>query len=207
MTQSTSIKGRDLRRCYAVWQAGPLAGREHGNHRWGNGQCMWCGQDRYARVREKHRAGEPRSYFLLIKHQDETTSGRPISAHKAATALLEAGMWPLLEHTRNKRLAEAGDYVAIYLAGTGQHDVVATARIADKVPWDRELAKRYPLALRGIPSNCLLLDEVQMLRTPIHLPDRAASLSFVTAGARRWGTSLMGGMRSIREADFQLLTT
>lgn len=145
-------------------------------------------------------------HFLLMKRDGIGSDGRSLSARAAALKLLDAGVWPLWEHTRNRLAFSVGNKVAIYLSGLGQGLVVATAEVVAIVPWDRATARSYPLVLDGTPFTVLRLGKVRVLEEPVHVRGRLDRLSFVRPGAVKWGVAFMGGTRPLTEGDFQALT-
>lgn len=146
-------------------------------------------------------------HFLLIKQADYSVDGDKINAHAAARMLLDAGRWPLWTHTPCKRQVQAGDRLAVYLSGQGNRTVVATATVKEKLPWKSAMMRTYPLGLGGIPEFVLILSDVSDLKTPVRIADCLDALSFIDPAQPKWGVRLMGGMRSLTDADFRLLTT
>lgn len=145
-------------------------------------------------------------HFLLIKQADHTPAGDSLNALQAAKALLRAGVWPLWIRTPCKLLVQAGDRVAIYLAGANNQAVVATATVREKKPWASSMLRAYPLSLSGVPEQVLMLADVVELETPVRIADRIDRLGFIGPNKAKWGVRLMGGMRSISADDFRLLT-
>jgi hypothetical protein len=148
------------------------------------------------------RAG--RQHFLLIKREDVSRSGEPLTAHEAADRLLTAGVWPLWAHTRCRNLVAAGDLVAIYLTGARNGHVVAAADVVEKLPWTATLARTYPLILSGTPQVALRLGCIRRLTVAVPIAPVRHQLSFIGSGPK-WGVALMGGMRKVSETDFQIL--
>lgn len=146
------------------------------------------------------------NHYLLIKREGVDSSGRPLSALESATALLKVGMWPLWEHTRNRRAINTGNRVAVYLSGEGGSRVIATATVEKVGPWDRATASSYPLTLDGTPFAVLHLSEVLYLKKPVEVRASLDRLSFVKHGARKWGVAFMGGARAMNASDFMALT-
>ncbi|AVQ00278.1 hypothetical protein C7S18_23565 (plasmid) [Ahniella affigens] len=144
-------------------------------------------------------------HFVLIKQPDFLAGGGHLSALEAARQLLDAGMWPLWSRTPCKNLVREGDRVAIYLSGTRNQCVVATAAVQFKQPWSPPFARRYPLALSGTPCQVLVLEGVTWLRKPILVRRRAARLSFMDTP--KWGANFMGGMRRLSQEDFEAMTS
>lgn len=144
-------------------------------------------------------------HFLLMKRDSLSRNGTALSAHEAATALLDAGVWPLWEHTRNRKVIQAGAEVAVYLAG-GNHLVVATAKVASNVPWSTALARTYPLMLDGVPFAALQLRDVRKLPTPRDVKLLRNELSFLRSVGPKWGVAFMGGTRAVSVDDFAVLT-
>lgn len=151
--------------------------------------------------------GTAAQHFLLIKQGDHTPDGVRLNALQAAKALLGAGVWPLWTRTPCKLLVKAGDRVAIYLAGTNNQAVVATATVREKKLWTASMLRAYPLCLSGVPEQVLMLGDVVELKAPVRIADHLDRLDFIGANKAKWGVRLMGGMRSISVDDFQLLTS
>lgn len=143
-------------------------------------------------------------HYILIKREGPDARGRMLSAAQSADQLLSAGVWPLWEHTRNRKAIAAGDHLAIYLAGASQ--VVATAAVAAVSSWNATLRNSYPLQLDGTPVAVLRLADVQRLVVPVDVKARLARLSFVPPGSRKWGVAFMGGSRAVGAADFAAMT-
>ncbi len=148
-----------------------------------------------------------RTHFVLIKREGLARDGRALSALDSAMALLGVGLWPLWEHTRNRKSIRAGAKLAVYLAGQGGQ-VVATAGARDVTPWSAGLAKRYPLVLDGTPEAAIHLKDVRMLSMPVQVRSRIGELSFLAGrNTSKWGVAFMGGTRAVCEQDFRVLTT
>jgi len=145
-------------------------------------------------------------HFLLIKQADYMPDGVRLNALQAAKALLGAGVWPLWTRTPCKLLVQAGDRVAIYLAGTNNQAVVATATVKEKKLWTSSMLRTYPLCLSGVPEQVLMLGDVVELRIPVRIADHLDRLGFIGSNKAKWGVRLMGGMRSVSVDDFHLLT-
>ncbi len=148
-----------------------------------------------------------RTHFVLIKREGLARDGRALSALESAKALVDGGVWPLWEHTRNRKSIGAGAKLAVYLAGHGGK-VIATACARDVTPWSASLARRYPLVLDGVPGAAIHLQDVRMLPTPVQVRSRIGELSFLVGrNASKWGVAFMGGTRAVSEQDFRVLTT
>jgi len=147
---------------------------------------------------------EGAKHYLLIKRGSPDASGRELSALRSAECLLGCGIWPLWEHTRNRKAIKAGDQVGVYLAGSSQ--VVATANVRAVEHWTTELRRRYPLMLDGTPHAVVMLSDVKMLDPPIDVRSRLDRLSFIKPGVAKWGVAFMGGTRATSAADFSALT-
>lgn len=145
-------------------------------------------------------------HFLLMKRDSLSRDGKALSAHEAAMALLTAGVWPLWEHTRNRKVIQAGAEVAIYLAGAN-HLVVATAKVTSNVPWSTAHARAYPLVLDGTPFAVLQLGDVRTLPAPRDVKLLRSELSFLRSVGPKWGVAFMGGTRSVSAQDFAVLTS
>lgn len=147
-----------------------------------------------------------KQHYLLIKREGFRTDGKALTAHQSALALLEAGIWPLWEHTRNRRAMKAGDEVAIYLSGRGNQVVIASAIVTEIGPWEGSIARRYPLLLDGTPFAVLHLSKKHVFQRPIKVAAKLNSLSFVKKDDPKWGVAFMGGTRALSSADFDVLT-
>lgn len=149
-----------------------------------------------------------RSHFILIKHPSETTSGRILSATDASMALLDWGFWPLFEKTRCRLMVQPGNSVLIYTAGqcSDAHQVIASAQVAEVLQWNRRLSASSPILLEGIPVSALSLINIQRFAQPVVFTDYLDILSFIPTNRQKWGVAMMGGMRSITQADYQTLT-
>ena len=146
-------------------------------------------------------------HFLLVKQADLNSTGAPLTARASALILLDQGIWPLWTNTRCRLQVQAGDQVAIYLAGTGNQVVIAAATVANKTPWKASMLARYPLSLGGAPVMVLHLANVHRFDRPVPIHQHLPHLSFVGTNPKKWGVGLMGGMRSVNPGDFKLLTT
>jgi hypothetical protein len=152
-------------------------------------------------------ADKKTSFYLLTKREGFDAGGRMRSARQCALMLLDAGIWPLWMGTRNRRIVSTGDQVAIYLAGAGGSEVIATAEIAEIQPWDRKIAAQYPLLLDGTPVTVLKLRAAHILSPSVQVRRCLSTLSFIKPGATKWGVAFMGGCRALHAADFAILTT
>lgn len=144
--------------------------------------------------------------FLLIKKNGYTADGRSLSARESALALLDVGLWPLWEHTRNRKAIQSGSKVAVYLSGTGNQTVIASATVVAVKAWDRDTAKRYPLELDGTPFAVLHLGKVKVFKKAVSIKPKLSLLSFINSESPKWGVAFMGGTRSVNTQDFELLT-
>lgn len=147
------------------------------------------------------------NHYLLTKREGFNAGGRMISARQCATALLDVGVWPLWEHTRNRAAIRAGDQVAIYLAGDGSSQIMATAEVLKVGQWDRKMAATYPLMLDGTPVSVLHLHGVNVLEKSIPVRQCLNDLSFIRKGVVKWGVAFMGGCRALTQRDFAVLTS
>ncbi len=143
-------------------------------------------------------------HFLLTKRAGPDARGRELSASEAANLLLDVGVWPLWEHTRNRKAIVAGSRLAVYLSGSSQ--VVATACVAAIESWTPAKRRSYPLMLDGTPETVLILKDVRKLHRPVEVRERLSRLSFVTPGVKKWGVAFMGGTRRLTSDDFLALT-
>ena len=174
-------------------------------------KCERCGTTKstLARIRARNKAkrvdADGTMHFALIKSADhDAKSGKRVDALAAAKRLLDAGFWPLWEHTPGRIVVDAGDRVCVYLSGTSS--VVATAKIAKVEPWARRHADAYPLSLAGIPELVLQLTDVKLFVQPVAVADHIHALDCVGANKQKWGAAFCGGMRSMTVHDYGLLT-
>lgn len=144
------------------------------------------------------------AHYVLIKKSGSDINGANLSAWRCAERLLAAGLWPLWQHSRNRKAIVAGDKVAIYLAGTSE--VMGRASVARKESWSISHRKAYPLVLEGTPESVLILHAVETFECPIAVADRRSRLSFIRPGLTKWGVAFMGGTRAVSETDFRVLT-
>lgn len=147
------------------------------------------------------------NYYLLIKREGLGAKGQRLTARQSAVALLEQGIWPLWEHTKNRKAIAAGDLVAVYLSGDGGGKVIASAKVEQVAEWSSSLARAYPLMLDGTPFSVLKLNNIGLLPEPVAVKERLSRLSFVNASSKKWGVAFMGGCRSIDKTDFGVLTS
>lgn len=149
------------------------------------------------------------NHFLLVKRDGFDASGKVLSARDSALALLNAGIWPLWEFTRNRHAIKSGDMVAVYLTGEGNRVVIATAQVERVTPWNSAASRRYPLLLDGSPYAVLYLTAVNVFSTNKPVLPQLRRLSFMSKKlieSRKWGVAFMGGVRSLTPADFKVLT-
>lgn len=145
-------------------------------------------------------------YYLLIKSAGNDIKGATLTPLESATALLQTGIWPLWEHTRNRKAISKDDEVAIYLSGTDLPRVIAKAKIASIENWSASISKLYPLQLDGQPYSVLMLTNIEFFKYPISVRHKLSQLSFINKASPKWGVAFMGGTRSLSENDFKLLT-
>lgn len=150
-----------------------------------------------------------RTHFILIKRGGSTRTGERVTAMEAAKLLLECGLWPLWERTRCRKMLGAGNRVLIYLAGSevGCGKVVASAVVDAVEPWSvRRHHTRYPLILDETPDRVLSLTEVKFFRKPVSVRDKLDQLSFTSSNRAKWGSAFMGGVRSVSQEDYEVLS-
>ncbi|NCN44761.1 MAG: hypothetical protein GW898_10670 [Thiomicrospira sp.] len=146
--------------------------------------------------------------FVLVKNSGYNKSGHPISASDGIKALLSEGIWPLFERTRCKNMVASGGRILAYTAG-GQKDsgmIIGTAEINDVLTWNRKFESRYPLTLDGVADKVLILKNCTILDNPIKVRDVIAQTSFAPNNPAKWGVCFMGGVRSLNESDYQILS-
>ena len=101
-----------------------------------------------------------------------------------------------------------GHKLLIYIAGNeskGQR-VIASALVATIEQWSDKLHKdNYPLLLDGIPDKVLRLHAVREFKNPIDFKSKLDALSFIPSNKKKWGVAMMGGARSLIEADYKML--
>lgn len=144
------------------------------------------------------------NHFILIKQASYNKAGKTLTARQAAMALLDAGIWPLWEFTRNRKAMKAGDHVAVYLAGKGNQQVIAKATIVEVSAWSGDDARKYPLVLDGTPESVLRLATPEVLNNPVKVHAILDKLSFIKS--QKWGVAFMGGTRRVQKSDFVTLT-
>ena len=144
-------------------------------------------------------------HYLLIKKEGYNSAGKRITARESALALLNTGFWPLWEHTKNRCSVQEGDLVAVYLSGSRNQKVIASAKISCVRPWDKEMSRAYPLMLDGVPFSSLSLDSVNVFVHAIPVQSRLSRLSFYRP-MTSWGVYFMGGVRKLTRHDFVILT-
>lgn len=146
-------------------------------------------------------------HFILIKHPSETISGKTLTATESCQSLLDTGIWPLFENTRCRLMVRPGNSVLIYAAGQGKDGrrIIASAYVAGITPWSRKFQQKCPILLEGIPVTALHLDRIEHLNSPVLMTDYLDALSFIPENRKKWGVSMMGGMRSISQADYNIL--
>lgn len=147
-------------------------------------------------------------HFILIKHPSETISGKPLTATQSCQSLLDIGIWPLFQNTKCRLMVRPGNSVLIYAAGQGKDGrrIIASAYIAGISPWSRKLQQKCPIFLEGIPVTALQLDRINYLSSPVLMTDYLNALSFIPKNRKKWGVSMMGGMRSISQVDYNILS-
>lgn len=149
------------------------------------------------------------THFILIKHASESARGELLSASASCAQLLQWGFWPLYQRTRCRLMVKPGNTVLIYTAGQGAdaRRILAKAKVSEVTPWTRQLENTCPLFLDGLPVSVLALADIEYFEIPPVLTDHLDDLSFIPANRQKWGVSMMGGMRSISDSDYQVLTT
>lgn len=145
-------------------------------------------------------------HYLLIKREGFAADGAALTASQCAERLLNSGIWPLWDRTRNRAVIAAGDALAIYLAGDGGSRVVATAIVERVEPWSPTHRAAYPLMLDGTPVAVLRLSYVATLRYPVLVAQRLGRLSFIRRQTNKWGSAFMGGTRALSPEDYTALT-
>jgi len=148
------------------------------------------------------------NHFILIKHPSETSKGEVLSAHESCKRLLDWGIWPLFKNTRCRLMVKPGNPVLIYTAGNASdgRQIIARATVAGITPWYRKAGLNCPILLEGIPESALHLDQIEYLDKPVKITDHLDDLSFIPENRKKWGVSMMGGMRSINQGDYETLS-
>lgn len=148
--------------------------------------------------------------YLLVKKSSFSTSGALLDARESAMSLLGAGIWPLFENTRCRKMVTKGQQVLIYLGGEGKGNqcVIASAVIDSVVPWSEHIHKKvYPLILDGTPSIVMNLSSICLFDSPIGVKPLVPQLSFVPkTNYKKWGAALVGGVLALSDNDFSLLS-
>jgi predicted RNA-binding protein len=149
-----------------------------------------------------------RTHFILIKRSGFCANQNVISATDGAILLLDAKMWPLWENTNCQLMVKPGHKVLVYLAGDESDckKIIASAVVSNIVDWSANIHKSsYPLMLDGMPMKVLELDQVEFFDIPVDVRKKLDVLSFIPKNKTKWGVSMMGGMRSIEQSDFEIL--
>ena len=149
-----------------------------------------------------------KSHFILIKRSGFCARLKMISATESAHKLLHSRIWPLWEGTRCKSMVKAGHKVLIYLAGDESDckKVIAMAVVKNVVDWSSKHKRCYPLMLDGLPTKVLELKEVRYFDSPVDVREKLDTLSFIPQNKKKWGVAMMGGMRSLNKADYDVLS-
>lgn len=143
--------------------------------------------------------------YILIKKKCTDRNGKELSALESAKILLNNNTWPLWDTMRNRKAIQAGDRLAIYLAGSSE--VVATAKVLKIEKWNSIHANRYPLTLDGTPEAMMILAECSLLTPAIKVKCLLQKLGFINHQTPKWGVAFMGGCRAVTDTDFDLLTS
>ena len=148
-----------------------------------------------------------RTHFILIKRSGFCSRQSALSATDSAKRLLDSRMWPLWENTRCQHMVKPGHKVLVYLAGEEADckKVIASASIVNITEWSSKKHKAsYPLLLDGVPVKVLEFDDIEYFDTPIDFREKLEELSFIPNNRQKWGVSMMGGMRSIEQSDYDV---
>jgi len=146
-----------------------------------------------------------KNYFLLIKKDGFSAKGMLLDAETCAKKILDVKFWPLWPRTRNKHNLNAGDEVLVYLAGTCV--IYAKARIKQIDTWNRQYKKDYPLMLLdGEPNKVLVLEKIEILKEPVKVKEKLNKLSFIPKNTKKWGVTMMGGVRQLQHPDYVILS-
>lgn len=150
---------------------------------------------------------QKRTHYVLIKSQAVTEAGGIECGWLSARKLLQSGMWPLYERTLCRKMVREDERVLIYVAGDELHGrhIVAEARIAGVEAWTSTAARECPILLDGIPATVLRLDQIHYLDKPVRVSDVLDRLSFAPKNRSKWGFLFAAGMRSLEQADFNVL--
>jgi len=151
-----------------------------------------------------------RSKFLVVKRSGYHKGGRLLSATDAAKEILQVGFWPLFFRSPCRRMVKPGHSILIYLAG-GESDcqaVIASAVVKDVIDWDAKVhARLYPLMLDGQPETVMNLVDITFFPEPVLIKSKLSQLDLVPKqNPSKWGAMLVGGMKSLTENDYSVLS-
>ena len=147
-------------------------------------------------------------HYVFVKQDGYSRDRQWISAYEAARRLLDARMWVFWGSVEGAGRIKAGNRVAIYVAGNGEHsqEVIATAFVDKVVLWTGDFSSRYPLAEGGELARVVLLERIVMLDPVVDARARVAQLKSRPRSPDKWGLYFKGGVRSVSERDFRILT-
>jgi predicted RNA-binding protein len=145
------------------------------------------------------------NYYILISSPAQQRTGEMSRGYDVAIERLEKGIWPMFQHTRNRKQIAAGDRCLIYISGsesTAQHVVASATVVANKETRSYRDEYYYDAA----PSNLISLTNAEVFKSPISLKDIIQQLTICPKNAVRWGCALQGGARAISLEDYELIT-
>ena len=148
------------------------------------------------------------NYYLLISGAGANQFGKVVSALDVVESRLASELWPIYEHTRNRKVLKAGDICVVYLAGTAPFGQTITHQFTVEeivVPGRRRLPIDQGLASTAQLTIALKISSLLTFRPPRSVRPKLNALSFVGPNKMRWGMAFHGGCRRLSEADYRLL--
>ncbi|ABE39206.1 hypothetical protein RPD_1971 [Rhodopseudomonas palustris BisB5] len=148
--------------------------------------------------------------FYILTVNDAYSSANvltKVAAWDIAKGRLDANLWALYDRTRHKNDVKVGDRLLIYIGGTKrarQHFVAKSTVAHIEGPSKLKSATAVGAILGSDVYRVLTLKDTVWIE-PVSIRSIFGSLSFLPKHSK-WGATLMGGCKSIRREDYEIIT-
>ena len=143
------------------------------------------------------------SCFIFVTMPQFTDSGSRLSSQEVLEQRLAENRWAIYSNTRNKNRIKPGDKVVFYTSNrkTGG-EISAAAQIKEFL---RPEKNKYYLEEHGVVEYLVLFEDIKFFKRPVSFRKLLENLSFCPQNIQKWGVILMGGIRKLNTADYQII--
>lgn len=130
-------------------------------------------------------------------------TGSRISAQEVLERRLAENRWAIYSNTRNKNRIQPGDKVVFYTSNnkTGG-EISASAQIKEFI---RPQKNKYYLEEHGVVEYFVSFEDITFFDRRANFKNLLKSFSFCPQNIQKWGVILMGGIRELNAADYQII--